>query len=294
MMAMAWIAVQADLPLVVETVTAVLFFVGTTAAVYLGYRPARELVLRQEEQYDRILRGALLLDIQPRLATLATGALMVAMGLLGFMFTASFFGFVAGMAVAAVTPAVLLRVLRQRRLAKLEDQLVGGITTLVSGVRAGLNLVQAMELVARDGAVPLCQEFAHLLREYEYGVPLDEAMSNAGARIGSGDFRLLFSALQTHRERGGDLGQTLDRIAESIREIQRLEKRAQTLTAQGRATARWLGAMPVVIGAIYYMIDSSAVRSLFEQSSGNLILVGIVVMNICGFLWIKKIVAIDI
>jgi len=119
-------------------------------------------------------------------------------------------------------------------------------------------------------------------------------MENSARRIGSGDFRLLFSALHTHRERGGDLGQTLDRIADSIREIQRLERRVQTLTAQGRATARWLGAMPLVIGGIYYLIDSDAIMDLFSQTSGNVILFGVVVLNIAGFLWIKKIVSIDI
>ena len=43
----------------------------------------------------------------------------------------------------------------RRRLARLETQLVGGIQTLSSGVRAGLNLVQSMELVARlvDGEI---------------------------------------------------------------------------------------------------------------------------------------------
>jgi len=189
----------------------------------------------------------------------------------------------------------VLKLLRIRRLDRLELQLVGGIQTLASGVRAGLNLVQSMELVARDGPIPLRQEFRHLLREYEYGVPLEEAMDNAATRIGSGDFRLLFAALQTHRERGGNLGETLDRIGESIREIQRLEGRVKTLTAQGRATARWLGAMPVVILLIlYFFVDDTGVMTLFVEDLGKLILLAIVVLNVLGFLWIKKIVTIDI
>jgi Flp pilus assembly protein TadB len=47
--------------------------------------------------------------------------------------------------------------------------------------------------------------------------------------------------------------------------------------------------------AIYYLIvDDQAVVSLFQDSLGNLILVGIAVLNVLGFLWIRKIVAIDI
>jgi tight adherence protein B len=134
-----------------------------------------------------------------------------------------------------------------------------------------------------------------MLREYEYGIPLDEAMDNASVRIGSGDFRLLFAALHTHRERGGDLGETLDRIAESIREIQRLENQVETLTAEGRATARWLGAMPIVVlGILYFIVSPEGVRSLFTDDFGKMLLLIMAILNVAGFLWIRKIMAIDI
>ena len=120
-------------------------------------------------------------------------------------------------------------------------------------------------------------------------------MANASQRIGSGDYRLLLAALHTHRERGGDLGETLDRIAASIREIQRLENRVKALTAQGRATARWLGAMPLVVVLIlYFLVDPSGVKSLFAESLGKVIILGIIVLNVIGFLWIRKIVSVDI
>ena len=268
--------------------------VASAVAVYLGYRPIQALVLAQERQWGHVLKNNLLIDVEPRMVTVLTGVAMVVLGALGYGATESFIGVILFAAAGAILPAATIRMLQHRRLTKLEDQLVGGIVTLASGVRAGLNLVQSMELVARDGPNPLRQEFAHLVREYDYGVPLEQAMENAALRIGSGDYRLLFAALQTHRERGGDLGETLDRIADSIREIQRLEKRVQTLTAQGRATARWLGAMPVVVGGIYYFIEPGAVGALFSDGMGNLILVGIVLLNILGFLWIRKIMAIDI
>ncbi len=270
-------------------------FLATAAAVYLGYRPARQLVLRQEEQYGAVLRSKLLIDVKPRLATVLAGIGIVVMAAAGYYLTGSGLGAAIGLAAGVFLPYGLLRFLRRRRLARLEAQLVDGIQTLASGVRAGLNLVQAMELVARDAPAPISQEFAHLLREYEYGVPLEEAMDNAAGRIGSSDYRLLFAALRTHRQRGGDLGETLDRINSSIREIQRLEKRVQALTAQGRATARWLAALPaVVLALVYLMIDPDGVRRLFIDDIGKLILLSIVALNVLGFLWIRKVVGIDI
>ena len=76
-------------------------------------------------------------------------------------------------------PGLYIRWLTRKRLRKLENQLVGAVQTLASGVRAGLNLVQAMQMVSRDAPIPIKQEFAHLVQEYEYGIPLDDAMNNA-------------------------------------------------------------------------------------------------------------------
>ena len=276
-------------------ISTAVIFVGTAVTVYLGSGPVIALIRWQEQQYDQVLRRQLLTSISPRLAIVMTGVLMALLAIMGYVVTNGFVGAVIGGAIGAFAPPMVVKAMRKRRLAKLEDQIVSGVQTLASGVRAGLNLVQSMGIVARDGPIPLRQEFTHLLREYEFGLGLADAMNNAVERIGSSDFRLLFSALQTHRERGGDLGETLDRIAESIREIQRLEKRVETLTAQGRATASALGIMPIVVLLLlYFLISKEGVMALFYTGMGKMLLVAIAALNVIGFLWIKKIVSVDI
>jgi tight adherence protein B len=274
--------------------TSAALFVLAAIVGAAAYLPGGQLIRRQERTFDRVLRHALLIDVSPRSMTIVTLVAIVLIGLAVFVAAGSLTGALIAMALAALLPGRVLKSLRRRRVAKLEDQLVPAVQSLAAGVRAGLNLVQAMELIARDNPNPIRQEFAHLLREYEYGMPLDRAMSNAAERIGSGDFRLLFSALLTHRQRGGNLGQTLDKITKSIREIQRLEKRVQTLTAQGRATARWLGVMPLVVGGILFVIESSYIYTLLTDPVGKAIILGVGLLNLVGFLWIRKIMAIDI
>ena len=275
--------------------TNIAIVVLTGAAVFLGWRPLKAMILQQEDLYDRVLRRRLLWQITPRVATVVAMMIIALLGAIGYIAADSYVGAILCGAAGVFVPPLLLSWLQRRHLGRLEDQLVPGIQTLASGVRAGLNLVQSMQLLGRDGPTPLRQEMDHLLREYEYGISLEDAMDNAAYRIGSSDYRLLFAALQTHRERGGDLGKTLDRIAESIREIQRLEKRVETLTAQGRATARWLGAMPIVVLLIlYFLVDPQGVQELFQQSVGKIMLLAMLVLNVIGFLWIRKIMDVDI
>jgi tight adherence protein B len=270
-------------------------FLLVAAAGWLGHRPVASIIRRQERRYEEVLQRRLLIDIRPRAVTLGGAVAMLVLAMLGYALSMSWLGAAIGVAIGAAAPPVGMWLLRKRRLEQLERQLVSGIRTLASGVRAGLNLVQSMQLLANDGPPPLRQEIAHLLREYEYGMPLEDAMDAAAARIGSGDYRLLFAALQTHRQRGGDLGQTLDRIGESVREIQRLEDRVRTLTAQGRATARWLGAMPLAVMAIiYFLVNPEGVMAMFSEPLGKLMILAIAALNLAGFLWIRKIVNVDV
>jgi tight adherence protein B len=199
-----------------------------------------------------------------------------------------------GMVTAIVGPTSLTRLLIRRRVHKLEEQIVSGIQTIASGVRAGLNLIQAMQLLARNASKPLSQEIAQLLREYEHGLTLEQAMAKTGRRIGSPTYRLLFSALETHRIRGGNLAETLESIANAIREIQRLEKQVEVLTAQGRSAARLMAIMPLAILLILYFIDKKSVAALFTTQMGRFMLLGIGLIIFLSFWWIRKIIDIDI
>ena len=221
------------------------------------------------------------IDVELRPGTLNDYALKVIAGSLGI---------VGGL----ILPNAFTRYVLRRRVRRLEEQIVSGIQTLGSGVRAGLNLVQAMQLLARNAMPPLSQEIAQLLREYEHGLTLEQAMAKAGLRIGSPTYRLLFSALETHRVRGGNLGETLDRIADAIREIQRLEKHVETLTAEGRSAARMMAIMPFVILLILYFIDKRGVTNLFLTQMGRFMLLAVCLLIGFGFWWIRKIIDIDI
>jgi tight adherence protein B len=189
---------------------------------------------------------------------------------------------------------MIFRHLETKRKKRLDEQIVDGITTLASGVRAGLTLVQSMQLLVRNSTGPLKQEFRQLMREFDLGIDLHQAMRNTSDRIGSVYYRLLFSAIQAHRDRGGDMGQSLDRIAESVREIQRLEGRLDAITAQGRAQARFMGIMPFVIIGILWLISPDDTSKLLTEPLGRVLLMIALVMIGVSFMWIRRIMQVDI
>lgn len=270
----------------------------TAAAAYLavryGYGWSLALVQRQELAYDRVLRRQLLLDVPPRTALLASAGLVVFLGAFAGLVTGSATAGFAAAALAMLIPNVLIRRMETQRLKRLEAQLVDGLTTLAAAARAGLNLVQSMELLEQNSVGPIKQEIAQLLREYRLGMDLNQAMQNASNRIGSPLYRLTYTAIQMHRLRGGDTAQSLDRIAESIRDISRLEAKLDALTSQSRLQAVFMAVMPAVFLVLLWAIDPQGVGMLFTEPAGRLILLSVAVMILAAFVWIRKIMQVEI
>ena len=269
-------------------------FVSVFMITYHGYQPFKAFIRREEARINTVLNQQLLLDVSPRVALWIIAAIIMLFGLGAAGFAESPIGFVIGGGMGAVIPWMIVNHLYAKRKRRLDAQIVDGTTSLASGVRAGLNLVQSLELVVKNGSGPLQQEMRQLMQEYNLGIDLNTAMHNASNRIGSSYYRLLFAAIQAHRDRGGDMGQSLDRIAESIREIQRLEGRLQALTAQGRAQARFMAIMPVVIFLVLWFIAPDDTTRLFTEPLGRFLVLVAVAMITVAFVWIKRIMAVDI
>lgn len=271
-----------------------LIFVSIYGLIVYGWRSVAAFLHRQELWYDRVLNQQLLLEIPPKLAVGFALAAVLLGGLLAAAIVGGPVWFAVGAAIGLFLPQLVIKHLEQKRFERLDEQLVDGITALASGVRAGLNLVQSMELLVKNSAGPIQQEFAQLLREYQLGLDLNRAMHNAANRIGSSHYRLLFTAIEMHRLRGGDTGESLDRLAESIREIQRLEGKLDAITAQGRRQAWMMAAMPLVFLAMLYAIEPEGVTMLFTEPVGRVLLLVVIALVTTGCLWIRKIMAVDI
>lgn len=247
-----------------------------------------------ERRADHALNHNLMLNIPPRAAAVAAVGIAAAPAMFVYFLVGGLFAPTLALLGGLFLPAMVVRHLEQKRAQRLEYQLVDALTTLASAVRAGLTLVQAIEVLVKNSVGPVQQEFGQLLREYQMGLDLNHAMRNASNRIGSPSYRLVFTAIEMHRRRGGDTGESLDRIADSIREIQRLEAKLDALTAQGRFQAWLMAAMPVALLIILYLIDSEGVTALFTEPLGRLILLGAVALIVVSCLWIRKIMRIDI
>lgn len=191
-------------------------------------------------------------------------------------------------------PYYLLAKMAFERRQKIEDQLSGSMTTLSGAIRAGLSIAQALEILAEQSPKPIKQEFQHMVGQYSMGNTLQETLLEAKDRLESENFSMFAAAMLASRESGGRLNETVERIAESVREFQRLERKIQSETAQARKSAVYMALAPPLILLVYYFVDPVNTGRLFVTVPGQILLSIAVIFDVVAFLWARAILTPDI
>lgn len=173
------------------------------------------------------------------------------------------------------------------------DQLGDTIGLMANSLRAGYSLMQTMELISRESPSPISDEFRRVVREVGLGISTHHALDNLLRRVPSEDLDLLVSAISIQHEVGGNLGQILDVIGETIRERVRIKGEIGVLTSQQQLSGYVISGLPLVLGVGMYLINRDYMMGMFVWPwiclpIGALILEGI------GFMVMKKIVAIEV
>lgn len=190
-------------------------------------------------------------------------------------------------------PGMYLNIRAGRRQKAFLNQLGDTIGLMANSLRAGYSLLQTMELVSREAPAPMCDEFRRVVREVGLGVSPQQALNNLLRRVPSEDLDLLVSAINIQHEIGGNLGQILDVIGETIRERVRIQGEIAVLTAQQQFSANIITGMPVVLAMVLFLINPEYMKGILVWP-WICIPIGAALMLIIGYLVMRKIVAIEV
>lgn len=191
-------------------------------------------------------------------------------------------------------PKPIVDWLYKRRVRKFVLQMVDGLGLMSNGMRSGLSIAQALNLVVQEMDDPIRQEFNLILNENKLGVPLEEAFTNLSKRIESDDVEMFVTAVNILKETGGNLAETFDIIVTTIRERVKLEKRIEALTAQGFYQGVFLLGLAPALGFMIYQSDPEFMKPLFSTTLGWIILVVVAMMLAFALFLILRIVKIEV
>ncbi|MBX9572795.1 MAG: type II secretion system F family protein [Candidatus Obscuribacterales bacterium] len=168
---------------------------------------------------------------------------------------------------------------RQKRLTA---QLPQVLETMVSTLKAGSPVVECFKLLAETAPEPIRSEFRRGLVSLQLGKPFRDVLAEMGTRIRTADFKLLTQAIFISQDVGANLADVVATIAEAIRERFRLRDFLNSLTAQGKMTALFIGSLPYFITAMTYVMAPGYITPFLNHPIARIIFIGMMIWEAIG------------
>lgn len=198
---------------------------------------------------------------------------------------------------ALLVPAAVHMAIERRARAvrdRFAEDLADNLQVVASAIRAGHSMVGALAVVAEEASGPAQREFQAIVAAERVGVPLEDAIREAGRRMESRDMEQLALVAIIQRETGGNTAEVIDRAVETIRERSELRRMMKSLTAQGRLSQVVVTALPVFLLVALSVINPGYLSPLFQTTGGQLLLVVAATMVVAGSLAIRRIVEVRV
>ncbi|WP_241687779.1 type II secretion system F family protein [Janthinobacterium sp. 17J80-10] len=198
---------------------------------------------------------------------------------------------IAGAAGAGV-PVLLAINKRRHRLGKIEQQLPDAIDLLNRALRSGHAFSSGLKMIGEEMPEPIASEFRIVHDEVNFGVSLQQALTNLSQRIPLTDLRYFVVSVLIQRDSGGNLTEVLGNLSHLIRERLKLAAKVKVLSSEGRLSAWILVIMPFALGAIMNIVNPGFMAPLWTDPIGIAIVKYMLTLMFFGVLIMRKIIKI--
>ncbi len=197
---------------------------------------------------------------------------------------------IIGFILGWIVPDIIIKRRKIQRQKKLNSQLIDMVTTLSNGLRSGFSLMQALKLASRQMPDPIGQELKITNHEIELGIRIEDALQNLASRVNDKDLFLIVASIMLVMQTGGDLPVILKQVANTIRERNKIERKVNALTSQGRLQAIIVGLIPIALGIIIHIINPELMSLMYTTAIGWVLIAIIVMLDFLGYYVIRQIV----
>jgi len=217
-------------------------------------------------------------------ATLLAGA---AMAVTRSAAVAAVFG-----AAPVLLAGLLVRWYRNRRKRSILSQLPSFLDLLSGHVRAGHSLPESLAETVPLLPAGIREEMAWVLQQNRLGTPLAEALAHWEARIRSEESSLLVRPLRAAIPGGGNIVDLLERTRDILRLRMRTTEKLRSATAQARLQAIVLTLLPPAFAIAISKVDPGFFPILLGTPQGKTILAVAFVLQVMGWITIRKILSV--
>ncbi|OIR17581.1 bacterial type II secretion system protein F domain protein [mine drainage metagenome] len=215
-------------------------------------------------------------------------------GALAFMLGLPLFTVFAIAVVSSFLPFLYMQSAKHNRMIVIERQLPDALDLMGRAMKAGHAFPSALQMVGSEMPDPIASEFRIVFDEVNYGISVQEALTNLAIRVPSTDLSYFVIAVLIQRETGGNLAELLGNISSLIRARLKLLGTVRVLSAEGRLSAWILTLLPFALAFVLQLINPKFLGVLWTDPIG-LKMVGIALcMMIIGIFTMWRIIKIRV
>lgn len=197
----------------------------------------------------------------------------------------------AGFVGALGLPRWILGKLVSRRQNKFLDEFANAVDVIVRGVKSGLPLNECLAIIGRESAEPVAGEFREICDQVRVGVTLAEALDRMMVRMPLPEVRFFGVVVGIAQQAGGNLSEALANLAGVLRERKKLQGKVKAMSAEAKASAAVLSALPFIVTFIVYLSAPAYISYLWNTQVGQFMLVCAGVWMGIGVFVMKKMIA---
>ena len=218
----------------------------------------------------------------------------VAAGVAAYLIARLYFSPLMGAAEGLAASILILRGIfdsqTRRYVGRLTKQLPDAIGLISSAVVAGLPAAEGLRLVARESAQPTRDEFDRVVQEISIGGSPNLALIKLHERTGMVEYGILAVTLGIQARSGGRLVETVQILAETIRQRLAIAARGNALAAEAKLSAYVMAAMPVVGGILMSVIKPGYLYPLFFDPRGHTMLIIAIGLLLAGVFIMRRMI----
>ncbi len=202
-------------------------------------------------------------------------------------------GLISGLVIGSL-PFLYVSLKKKQRMKRFEQQLPEALTLIARALKAGHAFTGGLQMLVQEFDDPISAEFGKVLNEVNFGVGLEEALTNLSERIDCQDLKFFIISLIIQKETGGNLAEILENIAHLIRERFKLHGHVRSLSAEGRLSAIVLMALPCLFALVLTVVNPAFIRIFATDPIGQALVALSAVMMVTGYIIMKRMVNIRV
>lgn len=169
------------------------------------------------------------------------------------------------------------------------DALPQALDVLTQALRVGYSFPQAVTFVARETHPPVRHAFRALERGFTYRVPLRQTLSVLEDELLLPEWDLVAESLLIQERTGGNIIPILADVASTIRQNASIEHEMLSATAAGRMSGFVIAMLIPVAFIAFYFFNPLYMQIFFTTGLGQFLLGIAMILEVIGFVVIRRI-----